>query len=429
MSSKTAPISKNTKPTSKPVAPPSALTHKLNDSKKSSSSSESKAAKKKKYLDKLKLSSEDERRAAIENGKIKFVHQELRKSNLKKIVANNCVIVGDNNNVIGNDNVLIGVNNKAVGNNNKIVAPSTTTVVPRTESTQPSTSTTTATTAAAATTVAPEQHPPSESYYSEEFLTLPDNWIQLNGIIIYRDADITTVLKWILRDWTFQGRPAFPEGTSMIRNFTITEAVYVCLPADLIEIVGRYNIPSKENSVAATQLRGFALAFGKIPMPADMPPSTRAPKVPQEHKITMPYFSRPATQASSSAIRDLRFEIPPGEEDAPTTLPPATSSRSNSSAPQHNKKPNFLPTPGVNSDNNLWKCSLLDLPGAADIAGDDEPTCKICLVNRMDVLFEPCHHLASCRDCAKKLVEINPIRQDCPVCRKKIEYATILYFD
>lgn len=416
-----APIKKSTTAAKPPVSKDAvvlatiALTHKLLDE-----ANEQKAEKKKKYLSKLKLSTEEERRSAIENGKIKFVHQELRKSNLKKIVANNCVIVGDNNNVIGNDNVLIGLNNKATGDNNKIVTPGTTTVVARSGPEPQST----AATAAAVTSTAVAAVVPPSSYYNEEYLTLPDNWIQMNGVIIYREEDINTVLKWILRDWSFtsHGRtvPAYAEGAEMARNFSIAETVYAFLPPAVLEIASRYGIPPKENGVASAQLRGHALAYGKILMPHDMPPSTRAPKK-QEHIITMPYFSRGGTTSTPAVAAAI-----PQTSAPPTTTTPTPSPASSSST---SKKPNFLPSAGVNSENSNWKCSLLDLPGAADIAGAEEPTCKICLVNRMDVLVEPCHHLAMCRDCAKELVKINPERQNCPVCRNKIEYGTILFFD
>lgn len=43
-----------------------------------------------------------------------------------------------------------------------------------------------------------------------------------------------------------------------------------------------------------------------------------------------------------------------------------------------------------------------------------EATCKVCLSNDAEVLFEPCYHYATCVDCAPSL-------QGCPVCRSEIK--------
>jgi baculoviral IAP repeat-containing protein 7/8 len=40
--------------------------------------------------------------------------------------------------------------------------------------------------------------------------------------------------------------------------------------------------------------------------------------------------------------------------------------------------------------------------------------CTVCLSNKLEVLYQPCRHIASCVSCALNL-------KDCPVCRTKIE--------
>jgi hypothetical protein len=40
--------------------------------------------------------------------------------------------------------------------------------------------------------------------------------------------------------------------------------------------------------------------------------------------------------------------------------------------------------------------------------------CTVCLSNKLEVLYQPCRHVASCITCALNL-------KDCPMCRTKIE--------
>ncbi|KAF4524971.1 hypothetical protein B566_EDAN008033 [Ephemera danica] len=49
-----------------------------------------------------------------------------------------------------------------------------------------------------------------------------------------------------------------------------------------------------------------------------------------------------------------------------------------------------------------------------------DPLCIVCLTNVADVLFLPCKHLASCRNCKLHLVK-------CPICRSKCEYIILVY--
>lgn len=46
--------------------------------------------------------------------------------------------------------------------------------------------------------------------------------------------------------------------------------------------------------------------------------------------------------------------------------------------------------------------------------------CKICYVNDSDIIFEPCHHVTTCHDCALKI-------EDCPICRCSIAQRTKCY--
>lgn len=52
-----------------------------------------------------------------------------------------------------------------------------------------------------------------------------------------------------------------------------------------------------------------------------------------------------------------------------------------------------------------------------DCATSNDSDCAICMDRKRDCLLCPCHHLVTCHECAKSLVN----RQDsCPICRKEI---------
>jgi len=81
-----------------------------------------------------------------------------------------------------------------------------------------------------------------------------------------------------------------------------------------------------------------------------------------------------------------------------------------------------------------WKESLLDLAGSAEPCGVPEFACIMCRKNRADTLFEPCHHMCCCRDCARGLVDDDDDDDDdddestaeCPECDVIIEWSTIV---
>ena len=58
-------------------------------------------------------------------------------------------------------------------------------------------------------------------------------------------------------------------------------------------------------------------------------------------------------------------------------------------------------------------------PGPATVAyqADDALTCKVCLLERVEVVFLPCTHLLTCHDCAYAM-------RTCPVCRSPIIATT-----
>lgn len=387
---------------------------------------ESRQQKKRRILRKLRKSTPEERRAAIEAGKVKFVNQELTESNLKKIIATNCVIIGDNNNVIGDDNVLIGKNNKASGENNKFIKSQL--VFPLPEPVLPSVSSTMASaigrqirvgeSARAQATTTALAAPVENSYYNDRELTLPEHWIIFNGTMIYKEDDILTIYKW-LHD-TLQCRV----GDRAPRVLTWDRSLMQHLSPTFADIVGRYNVPIVYDGDEQSRLHAHATAFGTIPMPPGMPPSTRRP----QPRVDQAIFTLTRSDLDPRIEpRPTQNIVSSASTTTVTTTTTTSTTTSTTSTSKNKKKSDFLPKPGVDPDESPWKVSLLDLPGSASVAGKDEPVCKICLVNRIDVMFEPCHHFAYCRDCVKEMFAHTPDKQLCPSCRKKIEYATIVF--
>jgi len=54
---------------------------------------------------------------------------------------------------------------------------------------------------------------------------------------------------------------------------------------------------------------------------------------------------------------------------------------------------------------------------------DDALLCKICLKDRMNVLFEPCMHVGSCLSCANAIIEQEIERRRCPWCCGEVQSA------
>lgn len=86
-----------------------------------------------------------------------------------------------------------------------------------------------------------------------------------------------------------------------------------------------------------------------------------------------------------------------------------------------------MPVAGVNPASSKWKVSALDLEGSAAPAGKDEPTCRICMVNVPDTIFETCHHVVCCRECVIECYRNTLAKTACPVCRQTIAYYSIVY--
>lgn len=51
---------------------------------------------------------------------------------------------------------------------------------------------------------------------------------------------------------------------------------------------------------------------------------------------------------------------------------------------------------------------------------DKEGNCRVCMERRADVMFEPCHHMVTCSECADKL-------SVCPVCRAEATGRTRVF--
>ena len=52
---------------------------------------------------------------------------------------------------------------------------------------------------------------------------------------------------------------------------------------------------------------------------------------------------------------------------------------------------------------------------------EDSRLCKICMVEEVSQLLNPCNHVVCCNDCIPRL-------QECPICRTNIEDSKMIYF-
>ena len=52
---------------------------------------------------------------------------------------------------------------------------------------------------------------------------------------------------------------------------------------------------------------------------------------------------------------------------------------------------------------------------------EDSRLCKICMVEEVSQLLNPCNHVVCCNDCIARL-------QECPICRTNIEDSKMIYF-
>jgi hypothetical protein len=127
--------------------------------------------------------------------------------------------------------------------------------------------------------------------------------------------------------------------------------------------------------------------------------------------------SSSAVAPTTSVVRTLADQITGvfARQEAPR--PPPTTDAALTS---------IMPATGTDARSKHWKCCVLDLEGSAQPASSEELRCCICLENRFDTLFEPCHHLSCCRDCAKKLFSPDkPLL--CPICKHKVLWSSIVF--
>jgi len=57
-------------------------------------------------------------------------------------------------------------------------------------------------------------------------------------------------------------------------------------------------------------------------------------------------------------------------------------------------------------------------------AEEDSHQCTICLTNKKCVLYAPCNHVASCNECAQKILKGT---KQCPLCREEVKAMTHIY--
>lgn len=146
----------------------------------------------------------------------------------------------------------------------------------------------------------------------------------------------------------------------------------------------------------------------------------------------------PAPTAVGSVVRAaVRAMVSPAPIRVPALVAQSSTASSSvqasrpdeSTAASVSAAPQSAIMPPIGQDPSLspWKRVVGDLIGEPKPCTDGDAQCIICFENRFDVLFEPCHHLVACVECARKLQPEYGGLPLCPMCRKPIELSTLLY--
>ncbi len=87
----------------------------------------------------------------------------------------------------------------------------------------------------------------------------------------------------------------------------------------------------------------------------------------------------------------------------------------------------IMPVVGVDARTNRWKASAHDVEGSSKPSPAPRLDCTVCQTNARDVIFEPCGHMACCRDCTRHMAN-TALAGKCPECRAPIKYYLAIYY-
>jgi len=93
---------------------------------------------------------------------------------------------------------------------------------------------------------------------SKEYVKLPDDWIMLNGVVLYEKQDIDAVRSYMKNNLMVGG---LPHDFTETKNFTILPQLMVNLPPIVLAVIARNNVKAKFDEGLAAEKLAFANTF------------------------------------------------------------------------------------------------------------------------------------------------------------------------
>lgn len=229
------------------------------------------------------------------------------------------------------------------------------------------------------------------------------------------------------------GRWKFARAMVSGNNYVRLTASESEIRGDNNHIYGNRNVITGDNNVVHGNnnvVHGFGTRFEgveNVELPPALPPAQQPDGDPFEfqdsddneagpdmieHLAILDFIANTAQNIETLARRP--------EQAAPVQPPPPAPRQTDQRV--HNE---LMPKAGQSPDQNNWKVSLLDITGESKTPARQDLECCLCLTAERDVLYEPCGHMTSCRECTRLLYDQG---SKCPQCRTPIQYARIIFY-
>lgn len=92
----------------------------------------------------------------------------------------------------------------------------------------------------------------------KEYVKLPDDWIMVNGVVLYRKEDIDAVRSYMRNNLTVGG---MKRDFNETRHFTMTAQFMTNLPVEVMAVVARNRVKAKYDEGLAAEKKAFATTF------------------------------------------------------------------------------------------------------------------------------------------------------------------------
>ena len=95
---------------------------------------------------------------------------------------------------------------------------------------------------------------------TKEYVKLPENWIMLNGVVLYEKQDIDAIRSFMKQELRVNG---LPHDFTETKNFTITPQLMMNVPPIVLAVIARNNVKSKFDEGLAAEKLAFASTFNR----------------------------------------------------------------------------------------------------------------------------------------------------------------------